>query len=73
MDKLKVGIPRALFYYYYKDKWINFFKNLDIDTVISPPTNKEIINIGSSIANDEMCLSFKIYLGHIDYLKDYFD
>lgn len=23
-----------------------------------------------SRANDEMCLSFKIYLGHIDYLKD---
>lgn len=73
MDKLKVGIPRALFYYYYKDKWLNFFKNLDIDTVVSPPTNKEILNMGSSIANDEMCLSLKIYLGHIYYLKDMCD
>lgn len=70
MDRLKVGIPRALFYYYYKDKWLTFFKNLNIDTVISPPTNKEILNMGTSLANDEMCLSLKIYLGHIEYLKD---
>lgn len=70
MDRLKVGIPRALYYYYYKDKWLNFFKELNIDVIISPPTNKEIITMGNNVANDEMCLSLKIYFGHIMYLKD---
>ncbi len=70
MDKVKVGIPRSVFYYYYKDLWKYFFEKLNIDTILSPKTNKEIINEGLNYANDEMCLSLKIYMGHINYLKD---
>ena len=32
-------------------------------------TSREIIEKGKSLAPDEMCLSMKIYLGHIDYLE----
>ncbi len=67
---LKVGIPRGLFYYYYENIWKNFFYELGIDIVISPKTNKEIINLGIKYANDEMCLSLKNYIGHVAYLKD---
>ena len=70
MDKVKIGLPRAFTYYYFSDLWKIFFKELNIDYIESPPTNKEIVSKGMSRANDEMCLSFKIYLGHIDYLKD---
>ena len=70
MDKVKIGLPCAFTYYYFSDLWKIFFKELNIDYIESPPTNKEIISKGMSRANDEMCLSFKIYLGHIDYLKD---
>lgn len=70
MDKITVGIPRALTYYYYDIFWKHFFDILDVDLIYSPDTNIDILNKGSSIANDEMCLSLKIYLGHIDYLKD---
>ncbi len=66
----KIGIPRSLFYYYYGDIWKLFFENLEIPYIISPNTNKEIMDKGGKIANDEMCLAFKNYLGHIDYLKD---
>lgn len=66
----KVGIPRGLFYYYYKDIWVNFFDELNIPYVISPNTNKDILDRGHKISADEMCLSFKIFLGHVDYLKD---
>lgn len=59
-----------MFYYYYKDLWLSFFEKLGLEVVISPKTNKQIITNGSLIANDEMCLSFKNYFGHIDYLKD---
>ena len=66
----KVGIPRSLFYYYYSNVWQDFLDYLKIPYVISPETNQDIINRGMKISNDEMCLSLKNYLGHIDYLKD---
>lgn len=67
---MKIGIPRSLFYYYYGDIWKDYLDYLNIKYVISPLTNKEIMENGEAIANDEMCLSLKNYLGHIDYLKD---
>ena len=70
MDKIKIGIPRALHYYYYGNLWKNFFENIDCEVIISPATNREIINNGIKYANDEMCLALKIYLGHVAYLKD---
>ena len=69
-DIMKIGIPRSLFYYYFSDLWINFFKYLNIDVVISPKTNKEILDLGIKYSQDEMCLSLKNYIGHVMYLKD---
>lgn len=67
---MKIGIPRSINYYQNKYMWKYFFKKLGIETILSPATNKQIINCGNAISNDEMCLSLKNYLGHIDYLKD---
>ena len=66
----KIGIPRSLFYYYYGNLWQDFFDALKIDYIVSPITNKEIMEKGMKRAGSEMCLSIKNYLGHIDYLKD---
>ena len=66
----RVGIPRSLFYYYYGTLWQDFLDSLQVSYVISPKTNQDIINRGNKIATDEMCLSLKNYLGHVDYLKD---
>lgn len=67
---MKIGIGRSLYFYYYGDLWLRFFEELDIETVVSPPTNQEIIDLGNKISSDEMCLSLKIYLGHLCKLKD---
>lgn len=67
---MKIGIPRSFHYYYFKDLWIAFFENLNIDVIISPETNKEIMDLGLKYSQDEMCLSLKNYIGHIAYLKD---
>ncbi len=67
---VKVGIPRGLFYYYYGNIWKHFFKFLKIPYIISPNTNKDIMNRGLKYSNDEMCLAFKTYLGHAAYLQD---
>lgn len=73
MDKIKVGIPRSLYYYYFGYLYINFFKYLDCEVIISPKTNKEIMDLGIKYSNDEMCLSLKNYIGHVAYLKDKVD
>lgn len=68
--KKKIGIAKSLLYYYYKDLWIYFFKYLDFDVVISKNTNKEILKNGENLSIDEACLALKIFLGHIDSIKD---
>ena len=67
---VKIGIPRSLYYYHFNDLWINFFEYLNIEFLISPKTNKEILDLGLKYSNDEMCLSLKNYIGHVAYLKD---
>jgi len=67
---MKIGIPRSLFFYHFSDTWINFFKYLKIDVIISPETNKDILDLGLKYSTDEMCLSLKNYIGHVAYLKD---
>ena len=65
---MKIGIPRALYYHSYSYLWKTFFDNINIEYIISPPTNKNILKMGKDIALDETCLPIKIYLGHIAYL-----
>ena len=67
---MKVGIPRSINYYQNRFMWKYFFEYLKVETIISPKTNKKIMEKGVELANDEMCLSLKNYLGHVAYLKD---
>lgn len=70
MNKIKIGIPRGLFYYQNKEMWKYFFQALNCELVLSCKTNKEIIKLGEKNSNDEMCLSLKNYLGHVSSLID---
>ncbi len=71
--KIRIGIVRALLYYKYVAMWQEFFKQLGCEILTSPPTNKEILSRGLSVAIDESCLAVKIFLGHVDYIKDKVD
>lgn len=71
--RLKIGIPKSLLYYYYKDLWVHFFKYLDMDIVTSSNSTKKTLEIGEAIAHDEACLSLKIFLGHVKEVKDQCD
>lgn len=70
MDKIKIGIPKALLYYKYKELWCKFFENLDCEVIISPNTNKKTIEVGKKYVIDEACISLKIFMGHVHYLVD---
>lgn len=70
MNQYIIGLPRALLYYRYQDLWKNFFKELGCKVVVSDKSNQEILEKGIKKSIDEACLSLKLYLGHIDNLKD---
>lgn len=71
--KTRVGIPRALFYYEFASLWVNFFEELGAEVVVSPKTNKKILNDGTLVAVDDVCIPVKIYHGHVISLKDKVD
>lgn len=63
--KYSIGLPRALLYFRYGILWDSFLTSLGEKVIVSVPTNKEILQLGSEVAIDESCLSLKIYLGHV--------
>jgi predicted nucleotide-binding protein (sugar kinase/HSP70/actin superfamily) len=62
---LKVGIPRALLYYYYYPMWRVFFQELGAEVVVSQPSNKGLLTAGLKNAVDEVCLPVKLAYGHV--------
>lgn len=66
---MKIGIPRALLYYRYHVLWETFFHELGIETVVSPKTNKTLMEAGDHYSIDENCLSSKLFFGHVSALE----
>ncbi|HLV10584.1 MAG TPA: acyl-CoA dehydratase activase-related protein [Halanaerobiales bacterium] len=69
----KIGIPAALMYHYYGPAWEVFFKSLGMKVLVSPDTNKKILDEGVKMAVDDICLPFKVYYGHVNYLLEKVD
>jgi predicted nucleotide-binding protein (sugar kinase/HSP70/actin superfamily) len=65
---MKIGIPRSLFYYKHPDLWTTFFEELGHTVVLSPPTNRILLEAAIRYGEDESCLAVKLAFGHISYL-----
>jgi len=65
-----IGIPKGLLFYKYEHLWKSFFNNLNVKYIISDNTTPETLYKGKNKSIDEACLSLKIYIGHIEQLKD---
>jgi len=63
-----VGIPRALIYWKQPYFWETFFENLGLEILLSPKTNKEVVEMGVKVADPETCFSNKVYWGHLLWL-----
>ncbi|MCL6472456.1 MAG: acyl-CoA dehydratase activase-related protein [Firmicutes bacterium] len=68
-----VGIPQALLYYKYYPLWEGFLKGLGAEVVTSNVTTKRVVNAGTAVAENELCLPVKIFFGHLIELKDKVD
>jgi len=66
---MKIGIPKSLVYWKRPYFWENFFENLGFEVLLSPRTNKEIVEIGVKISDPETCFSCKVYFGHLKWLE----
>ncbi len=62
---MKVGIPRALLYYWYGFTWRTFWEEAGTEVVVSAPTERSTVTVGSKASVDELCLPIKIFLGHV--------
>ncbi len=67
---MKIGIPRGLYFYVYYPMWYGFFSSLGHETVLSRTTNKTIMNTGVTSSVDEICISVKVFHGHVKSLLD---
>ena len=63
--KIKVGIPRALHFYRYFPFWKKLLEELDAEIILSPPTNKKIVEEGVTHGFGELCIPVKIYYGQV--------
>ncbi|MGI6065305.1 MAG: acyl-CoA dehydratase activase-related protein [Bacillota bacterium] len=65
---MKIGVPRALLYYYYFPLWQKMLFSLGHEVVVSPETNKEIVDLGVKKSVPEICVPIKIFNGHVENL-----
>ncbi|WMJ89238.1 acyl-CoA dehydratase activase-related protein [Anaerocolumna sp. MB42-C2] len=69
-NKKIVGIPRALFTYGMFSMFNAFFKELDLNVVLSDPTDESTIALGQQYAMDETCYPIKLITGHVAELME---
>jgi predicted CoA-substrate-specific enzyme activase len=68
--RLRLAIPRALIFYDLFPYWRTFFKTLDIELVLSTPTNPKITTQAAEHAAVETCFPAKLVYGHVVDLFD---
>lgn len=68
--KIRVGIPRALYFYRYGPFWVYFLQQLKCEVVLSAPTTSNIVEHGTKLAISELCVPMKLYFGHVQALID---
>lgn len=70
---VRVGIPRSLSFFSDYPLWKSFFEELGAEVIVSPPTNRKIMDDGVREAVNDACVPIKLYHGHVAALKDRVD
>ena len=66
--KMRVGIPRAMGYYYLYPFFSTLLRELGAEPVLSPATTKATLERMDVCPTDEPCLAVKLYFSHADAL-----
>lgn len=70
---MRVGVPRGLLYHEYAPAIHTFLESCGAETVVSPQTNREILEKGLALCVDDACLPVKAFFGHAAVLSDQVD
>ena len=70
---LTVGVPRALLFHEYGPLMLELLRQCGARAVLSPLTNKQILQAGLDLCVDEACLPVKAFFGHVAYLAEQVD
>jgi predicted nucleotide-binding protein (sugar kinase/HSP70/actin superfamily) len=68
---MRIGIPNGLLYPDFKVLIETFFAELGREIVVSPVTNRAILDLGVNCCVDEACLPIKVFHGHVRWLSEY--
>jgi phytoene dehydrogenase-like protein/predicted nucleotide-binding protein (sugar kinase/HSP70/actin superfamily) len=63
--RLTIGIPRALYYFYYPALWETFFRALGMKVVLSEPSTSRTVEQAALISESEHCLPLKLLDAHL--------
>ncbi len=69
-SRFKIGIPYIFFFHDYLPFWTTLLWELGFEVVVSPKTNRQVVNLGLERVLSEACFPVKIAHGHIQYLLD---
>ena len=64
----RIGLPRALHYYYWPGLWEGFFTALGMEVVVSEPTSEQRVQRATLISEPEYCLPAKLLDAHVESL-----
>jgi len=67
---MRIGIPRALHAFYHYPLWRGFISGLGAEVVLSPATDRDMLEAGIRLAPAETCLPLKAFLGHVAWLRE---
>ncbi len=70
---VRVGVPRTLSYFSFYPLWKALFEGVGAEVVVSPPSNKELMDAGVRETVNDACVPIKLYHGHVEALKDKVD
>ncbi len=65
---MRVGIPRAMGYYYLYPFFRTLLETLGAEVVLSPPTTPRMLERMDTCPTDEPCLAVKLHFSHADAL-----
>ncbi|MDP4088414.1 MAG: acyl-CoA dehydratase activase-related protein [Bacillota bacterium] len=65
-----IGLPKGLMYWKYGITVRTFLEELGLEYIVSPDTNRDILDRGVNTCVDDACLPVKVFHGHVDWLKD---
>lgn len=67
-NRPKIGIPYIFFFHEFLPFWTILLTELGFDVIVSPKTNRQVINLGLETVLSESCFPVKVAHGHIKYL-----